>query len=255
MTLTPTSAAGGGTSGGIHSFPAAISECNFYLLKEIVLGNAQAQKRKSQDRVTVDGDVVLPQRILDDIPGMKMMDPVYLEDKSEILPVDVEEIASSSSLTNCLAIGFRQTSAPTLTRDINFAQGLRASQKVKQHALHEASSTVTTNVEKGTGNALCRRQPLLDDHREDQRRLTVGARPQCGMHRGDFRTNSWHSLRLDVFAVPSPGLANVDLGGPIHLGAARNRHTLSTLDETGQTSSDKTRDSVECTARTCFEHR
>lgn len=255
MTLAPTSAADGGTLGGIYSFPAAFSECSFYLLKEIVLGNAKAQKRKSQDRVAVDTDVVLPQRILNNIPGMKMMDPVDLEYNSEILPVDVEEIASSSSPADCLAIRFSQTSAPTLSRDINFAQGLRASQEVKQHALHEASSTVTANVEKGTGNVLCRRQPLLDDHREDQRRLTVGARPQCCMHRGDFRTNSWHSLRLDVFAVPSPGLANVDLSGPIHLGAARNRHALSILDKTGQTCGDKTRDSVECTARTRFEHR
>lgn len=94
------------TSGCIQSFPAASSERSFYLLEEVLLGNAQTQERKPQHCVTSEGHVVLPQRIVDNVPRMQMVDTVDLENDTEVLPTGVEKIASRPPLSHYLSIRF-----------------------------------------------------------------------------------------------------------------------------------------------------
>ena len=234
--------------------PPSPAQCCFDLLKKVVRGNAKAQQRQSQDRVTIDADVVLPQRVLDDVLGVKVVDAVNLDDYSEGFPVDVEEIAPTTASSHHLPVRIGQSSLPTFLSDIELTQGLGATKQVQQHGLDEPSAFVPADSEKGPCDVCRGRQPLLDNHRQDQCRLPVALRPQRSVHGSHLRANPRHTVRLDVFATPATRLADVDARRAKGVGTTGHRDALSILYEAGQTGGDKTRDSVECSPGTRLEH-
>src|SRR5665811_1323231 len=118
--------------------------------KRQVLGNAQPQEGKSQNRVAVDADVVLPKGILHDILSLQMMDPVNLEDNSEILPIDVEEIGSAPTLSHHLSIGLGQAPLTATSSEVEFAHRLRSAKQVQEYGLDEPSALVPANIEQSS---------------------------------------------------------------------------------------------------------
>ena len=101
-----------------------------------------------------------------------------------------------------------------------------------------------------------RDQSLLDGHREHQRRLTVGRRPQGGPDRRDLATAAGHPRAgRQVVGRPPPRLAYVDPADPAYPCPARHRDPDLRHVEVPQTGRPQRGRAVEEGPGTPLEHR
>jgi hypothetical protein len=104
------------------------------------------------------------------------------------------------------------------------AQRPHPADEVGDDRRHQEPSTIAPDPEQRPSQPLRSRHPLLDGHRQDQRRLLVRLRPQRTAYGGDMRSRTRDAGRLEVVGTQPARLSYVDSRRPAHQHAAGHRH-------------------------------
>src|SRR6187200_2271442 len=101
--------AGWMTSGRTTGAPAGLAEGLLDLLEEVVGRHAEPEQGQPEHAGSLEGDVVLPDRVTDDLGDPAVLDAVDLDDDAPVLPAQVQVVGAVAAATQDLAARLGQT--------------------------------------------------------------------------------------------------------------------------------------------------
>jgi hypothetical protein len=149
-----------------------------------------------------------------------MVDAVHFEDHIEGVPPHIEDIASVTAAAYNLTRWFRETAGPASACDIYLAKRFCATHELEKYPLDLSSASVALDVQQCDADALRCGQPLLNDHGQNQRGLTIAPSPKRCANGSDFGACPWDTGRFKITTTPPPGLPDID--------GARSKDTCAT---------------------------
>ncbi|GEM_PF-6539467 len=149
------------------------------LVHEAVRGKAQTGQRDPENDVTVEGHLVLSQRVVDRVEGQLMMAAVDLDHQPDAIPRQVEVDPPVGGPAHDLSGRLWQAAGAAQGSDVQLAKGVRAVADVLHDDLNESAASRPAQGFGGSLQVCGPHETLLDDETEEQHGLTVAHGPSA----------------------------------------------------------------------------
>jgi len=233
--------------------PSAADQRRLNLRVKRGFSHPEPKQWKPEDEVTLQHEVVLAQRILNNPLRADVMNAVDLDDNAKLFPSHIEDVCSGTAESDDLATRLWKETLATPAREVQLAECLRPTHQVKQYSFDESATAMAPDGEQRCADRARRSQSLLDNHRQYQRGLAISTCPQCRPHGGNLGSRARDPGRLNVCGSPSTRLPDVYGAGSEDACATRYGDANSVNAEASQSGRDEAGHAIEDPTWSCLE--